>query len=110
MGYMIGSFDNQDGPKSQSPSDGAHHSGGAPMKEKSSVLDQDIAQTYNQYKTFEGRRYTGMKVGGRHKWYYEQGEWKEVKVAPDRWEFTYAVPKRRAGHAPPGSGVPVDTE
>lgn len=25
-------------------------------------------------------------------------------------EFTYAVPKRRAGHAPPGSGVPVDTE
>lgn len=32
------------------------------------------------------------------------------KVAPDRWEFSYAVPKRRAGHAPPGSGVPVGTE
>ncbi len=80
------------------------------MKDKSTLLDQDIARTYNAFKTFEGRRYTGMKVGGRHKWYYEKGEWKEVKVAPDRWEFTYAVPKRRAGHAPPGSGVPVDTE
>ena len=34
----------------------------------------------------------------------------EKKVAPDRWELSYAVPKRRAGHAPPGSGVPVGTE
>ena len=32
------------------------------------------------------------------------------KVAPDRWEFGYAVHKRRAGHAPQGSGVPVGTE
>ena len=51
-----------------------------------------------------------MKVGGRHKWYYEKGEWNEKKVAPDRWELSYAVPKRRAGHAPPRSGVPVGTE
>jgi hypothetical protein len=51
-----------------------------------------------------------MKVGGRHKWHYEKGEWNEKKVTPDRWEFSYAVPKRRAGHAPPGSGVPVGTE
>ena len=80
------------------------------MKDKSTLLDQDIAKSYNEFKQFEGRRYTGMKVGGRHKWSYDKGEWKEVKVAPDRWEFTYAVPKRRAGHAPPGSGVPVDTE
>ena len=80
------------------------------MKDKSSDLDQDIAQTYNEFKQFEGRRYTGMKVGGHHKWYYDQGVWKEKKVAPDRWEFNYAVPKRRAGHAPPGSGVPVGTE
>ena len=32
------------------------------------------------------------------------------KIAPDKWEFTYAVTKRRAGHAPEGSGVPVGTE
>ena len=73
-------------------------------------VEQDLAKTYNQFKSFEGRRYTGMKVGSHHKWYYDKGEWKEVKVAPDRWEFSYAVPKRRAGHAPPGSGVPVGTE
>jgi hypothetical protein len=72
--------------------------------------DRDIAATYDAFKTFEGKKYTGMKVGGRHKWLYSKGEWKEVKVAPDRWEFVYAVPKRRAGHAPPGSGVPVGTE
>ena len=33
-----------------------------------------------------------------------------MKVAPHRWEFTYAVPKRRVGRAPPGSGVPAGTE
>ena len=77
---------------------------------KKQVLEQDAAKTYNQFKVFEGKKYTGMRVGGRHKWYYEKGEWKETKVAPDRWEFSYAVPKRRAGHAPAGSGVPVGTE
>src|SRR2546426_8925838 len=77
---------------------------------KKHAVEQTRANTYDQFKTFEGKRYTGMKVGGRHKWYYEPGEWKEKKVAPDRWEFTYAVPKRRAGKAPPGSGVPVGTE
>ncbi|HXT53573.1 MAG TPA: hypothetical protein VN826_03650 [Candidatus Eisenbacteria bacterium] len=77
---------------------------------KKQILEQDAAKTYNQFKVFEGNKYTGMRVGGRHKWYYEKGEWKETKVAPDRWEFSYAVPKRRAGHAPAGSGVPVGTE
>lgn len=77
---------------------------------KKPELERDIAATYNEFKEFEGKKYTGMKVGGRHKWYYEQGEWKEKKVAPDRWEFVYAAPKRRAGHAPEGSGVPVGTE
>jgi len=77
---------------------------------KKQILEQDAAKTYNQFKVFEGKKYTAMRVGGRHKWYYEKGEWKETKVAPDRWEFSYAVPKRRAGHAPAGSGVPVGTE
>lgn len=77
---------------------------------KKKILEEDAAKTYNQFKVFEGKKYTGMKVGGRHKWYYDKGEWKEQKVAPDRWEFSYAVPKRRAGHAPVGSGVPVGTE
>src|ERR671925_470189 len=80
------------------------------MNNKKQILEQDAAKTYNEFKVFEGKKYTGMRVGGRHKWYYEKGEWNEKKVTPDRWEFTYAVPKRRAGHAPPGSGVPIGTE
>jgi hypothetical protein len=69
----------------------------------------DIAATYNEFKQFEGRRYTGMKVGRSHKWYYDRGEWRERKITPDEWEIHYAVTKRRAGKAPEGSGVPVGT-
>jgi hypothetical protein len=71
---------------------------------------KDAATTYDEFKEFEGRKYTGMKVGRTHKWYYEKGEWREKKITPDRWEFSYAVPKQRAGKAPEGSGVPVGTE
>jgi hypothetical protein len=75
-----------------------------------SAVQKDIAATYNEFKQFEGRRYTGMKIGRGHKWYYDKGEWKEKKVTPDKWEFTYTVKKRRAGKAPEGSGAPVGTE
>ena len=71
--------------------------------------NNDVAATYNAFKEFEGRRYTGMKIGRSHKWYYDQGEWKERKITPDQWEIDYAVTKRRAGKAPEGSGVPVGT-
>jgi len=70
----------------------------------------DESVSYDEFKEYEGRRYTGMKVGRSHKWYYDQGEWKEKKVTPDLWQITYAVTKRRAGRAPEGSGVPVGTE
>ena len=39
----------------------------------------NISNSYNKYKEFEGQKYTGMKVGGSHKWYYDKGEWKEKK-------------------------------
>jgi hypothetical protein len=65
--------------------------------------------TYDQIKEFEGKRYTGMRVGRSHKWRYDAGEWSERKVTPDRWEFRYAVVKRRAGRAPEGSGAPIGT-
>ena len=60
--------------------------------------ENDIARTYNELKQFDGKKYTGMKVGGTHSWYY------------DKREFNYAATKRRVGHAPEGSGVPVGTE
>jgi len=70
----------------------------------------DIGDTYDEFKEFDGQRYTGMKVGRSHKWHYENGEWKETKITPDKWQFDYAVIKHRAGKAPEGSGVPVGTQ
>ena len=72
-------------------------------------LDKDVAATYDAFKEFEGRRYTGMRVGRGHKWNYDSGVWTEKKVTPDQWEIHYAVTKRRVGRAPEGSGVPVGT-
>jgi hypothetical protein len=67
------------------------------------------ATSYDAFKQHGGQRYTGMKVGRGHKWKYDAGDWTEKKVTPDKWEFRYAVTKRRAGRAPEGSGVPVGT-
>jgi hypothetical protein len=64
---------------------------------------------YDEFKNFGGEVYTGMKIGRTHSWHYDRGDWKEKKLAPDRWEISYAVTKRRVGKAPPGSGVPVGT-
>lgn len=76
---------------------------------KKKAAKKDLAESYNQYKEFEGHQYSGMKVGRSHKWYYDKGEWKETKITPDLWEISYAVTKRRTGRAPEGSGVPVGT-
>jgi len=70
----------------------------------------DPSLSYNKFKKFEGKQYTGMQVGRSHKWHYDKGEWKEKKITPDLWEISYSVTKRRAGKAPEGSGVPVGTE
>src|SRR5262245_51957542 len=77
---------------------------------KQSTPKSDPAASYNEFKEYEGQRYTGMKIGRSHKWHYDRGDWKETKITPDLWQVSYAVTKRRAGHAPEGSGVPVGTE
>jgi len=71
---------------------------------------KSLITSYDAIKEFEGRKYTGMRVGASHSWYYQQGEWKETKVAPDKWQFTYDANKRRKWDAPEGSGAPVGTE
>jgi len=71
---------------------------------------KDTIASYDAVKEFEGRKYTGMRVGGSHSWCYRQGEWDETKVAPDKWEFTYTVNKKRKWDAPDGSGAPTGTE
>lgn len=64
---------------------------------------------YDDLKTHDGRRYTGMPVGGTHEWIYPDGLWREEKVAPDRWAFTYDGLKERTAPAPQGSGARVGT-
>lgn len=71
---------------------------------------KDLSKNYNEFKEFEGKQYTGMQVGRSHHWKYDQGDWVETKITPDLWEISYSVTKRRKGHAPEGSGVPVGTE
>jgi hypothetical protein len=71
---------------------------------------KDIAETYNRYKFFNGKQYTGMTIGRSHKWYYDKGIWLDKKLTPDKWIINFEVTKRRAGKAPKGSGVPVGTE
>jgi hypothetical protein len=71
---------------------------------------KDVSASYNRFKEFSGKEYTGMSVGRSHKWYYDKGEWHDTKITPDLWGISYAVTKRRAGHAPKGSGASVGTD
>ncbi|HEY4195893.1 MAG TPA: hypothetical protein VGM63_10185 [Mucilaginibacter sp.] len=73
-------------------------------------VKKDLSASYNHYKKFGGQQYTGMQIGRSHHWDYDAGDWKETKITPDLWEISYAVTKRRKGHAPENSGVPVGTE
>jgi hypothetical protein len=65
---------------------------------------------YDDLKEFNGRRYMGMPIGGNHVWNYPNGTWKEEKVDPDSWVFTFKSMKRRRKEAPMNSGAPLNTE
>jgi hypothetical protein len=47
--------------------------------QKKNGVKKDISKSYNQFKEFQGKNYTGMRVGRTHKWYYDKGEWKEKR-------------------------------
>jgi hypothetical protein len=61
---------------------------------------KDLSTSYNEFKEFGGKQYSGMRIGRSHHWHYDQGDWKETKITPDLWEVFYSVTKRRLGHAP----------
>jgi hypothetical protein len=65
---------------------------------------------YDDLKEFRGRKYMGMPIGGRHVWNYPNGTWKEEKMDPDSWVFTFESVKRRRREAPKNSGAPINTE
>jgi hypothetical protein len=81
-----------------------------PVKKRAKKGTKDLSASFNKFKTFNGKLYTGVQIGRGHHWNYDKGDWKETKITPDLWEISYAVTKRRVGHAPDYSGVPVGTE
>ena len=44
---------------------------------------------YNSLKTYNNKKYSGMRVGSSHHWNYNKGKWHETKEAPDRWSFKF---------------------
>jgi len=53
----------------------------AQAKTSRTARKSDPAVSYDEFKVYEGRQYTGMKVGRSHKWYYDKGEWKEKNTS-----------------------------
>ena len=48
-------------------------------KVKRSTKSEDISTSYNKYKQFDGKQYTGMKVEGVIRGIMIKGEWKEKR-------------------------------
>ena len=65
---------------------------------------------FDDLKKFRGQVYSGMSVGGTHVWEYPRGVWREQKVAPDRWAFSFLSDKKREHAAPAGSGALPGTQ
>lgn len=60
---------------------------------------------YNNLKRYENQIYSGMKVGGSHKWRYDNGTWIETKMTPNQWKFKFDSVKTRFHQAPINSGA-----
>jgi len=65
---------------------------------------------YDKIKKYKGNTYTGMRVGGRHYWNYDNGKWYEVKTSPEKWNITFNSIKRRYHKAPINSGASIGTK
>jgi len=65
---------------------------------------------FDDMKSFQGKVYSGMSIGGTHLWDYPHGIWQEKKVAPDRWVFSFRSEKKRVRKAPEGSGALPGTQ
>jgi hypothetical protein len=64
---------------------------------------------YDELKVYNGKVYTGMLIGRSHNWAYPDGRWKETKVAPDKWEFSFESVKRRSYSAKENTGAAKGT-
>ncbi len=65
---------------------------------------------YNTLKEYNNELYTGMKIGGKHYWNYDNGKWIEIKKSPNKWNFTFNSIKTRNHLAPINTGANVHTK
>lgn len=65
--------------------------------------------SFDDLKSFNGMKYSGMSVGAAHHWNYPNGTWEETKIAPNIWKIEFSSIKCRKVPAPEGSGVPLRT-
>ena len=72
--------------------------------------DENKIKFYDKLKDYNGQIYTGKKIGGTHKWYYNNGKWFETKIAPDQWTFNFQSTKTRFQSAPINSGAKLNTK
>ncbi len=65
---------------------------------------------YDSLKKYNNQVYTGMKIGGSHKWIYNDGKWTETKTAPTKWTINFNSVKTRINPAPSNSGANIGTK
>ncbi|MEJ2248409.1 MAG: hypothetical protein P8Y70_03635 [Candidatus Lokiarchaeota archaeon] len=65
---------------------------------------------YDSLKKYDGKVYSGMKIGNSHLWNYNNGKWYEVKESPERWNIQFNCVKTRSHQAPENSGAKVGTK
>lgn len=66
--------------------------------------------SFNDFKQFNGMRYTGAAVGHEHEWDYNDAVWNETKISPDLWKMQFSATKSRRKAAPVNSGAELNTE
>ncbi len=64
---------------------------------------------FDDLKEFNGKHYSGMRIGDSHVWDYNNAVWEETKITPDLWQIKFGAIKGRKVAAPEGSGVPLNT-
>lgn len=65
---------------------------------------------YDSLKKFNDHVYSGMRIGGSHKWNYNNGKWFETKLTPEVWEFAFQSVKTRFHNAPINTGAKLKTK
>jgi hypothetical protein len=65
---------------------------------------KNIAASYNRYKTYDGKQYTGMTIGRGHKWNYDKGIWIDKKMTPEKMDNQLRRYKTPCGQSSRGFG------